>query len=189
MRFKEYRGLRILLLALGVGYSATVLLTPHDSATWMLVGIGIVVAIAIIGLVLASCLGRHGYRYFLPSLLLVLFAPYSITAFAIAFLPPLAIAFLPPAVHASRPATRRAASAPAMEYGDVRCAKCGTVYRVTLTFLDPKEVKVAHCRVCPANHVFAVCGRCADLEQVKNGPCSACGARYQWEVQGMAPVG
>ena len=184
MSFKKHRTLRIFLLALGVGYFAAVLLAPRDSTTWALVGVGVLVAIVIVGAVLASHLGRHGYRYLLPSFLLLPFMRWGIAS-----LPPLVIAFLPPAGRASRPAPSTAALEPAMEYGDVRCRRCGTVYRVTLTLLDPKEVKVAHCRVCPANYVFAVCARCADLEQVENGPCLACGARYQWEVRGMAPVG
>ncbi len=74
---------------------------------------------------------------------------------------------------------------PLMEYGDKRCVKCGTVYTTTLTFMDPREVKVASCRVCPANQIYTICAQCADVEQVSRGACPFCSANNQWETRGM----
>ena len=68
-----------------------------------------------------------------------------------------------------------------------RCAKCRTTYNVSLTLFDKREVKVAACRVCPPNNVFAICARCADLSAVEQGPCPGCGARNMWEVRGLVP--
>jgi DNA-directed RNA polymerase subunit RPC12/RpoP len=69
-----------------------------------------------------------------------------------------------------------------------RCAKCGTTFDVSLTLFDKREVKVAHCRVCPPSRVYAVCAKCADLASTEQGPCPSCGARNMWSTQGMVPV-
>jgi hypothetical protein len=50
------------------------------------------------------------------------------------------------------------------------------------------SVKVASCRVCPVDRVYAVCERCADLEATKQSACPGCGAREMWQVQGMDPA-
>lgn len=71
-----------------------------------------------------------------------------------------------------------------MEYGDLRCAHCGRIFGSSLTFMDPREVKVASCRVCPVNRVYAVCARCTDLDGVTSGPCPQCGAKHMWSVSG-----
>lgn len=72
-----------------------------------------------------------------------------------------------------------------MQYGDCRCRGCGRVFSVSLGLFDPKEVKVARCRVCPVNDIYAVCSRCADPEKVTKGACPSCGAGGQWEIKGM----
>jgi hypothetical protein len=74
-----------------------------------------------------------------------------------------------------------------MEYGDVQCRKCGKVFGVSLRFMDPRDVKVASCRVCPVGNVYAVCGNCANVAEVASSPCPNCGASHLWETQGMTP--
>ncbi len=69
-----------------------------------------------------------------------------------------------------------------------RCSKCGRSYQSSLAFMDPREVKIAHCRVCPANRVFAVCANCADVSQVQASPCPWCGSSHMWTVEGMVPA-
>ena len=72
-----------------------------------------------------------------------------------------------------------------MEYGEVQCKKCRSVFGVSLSLSNSNQVKVASCKVCPVNHVYAVCGRCADIEQVNNKACPSCGASDLWEIRGM----
>lgn len=73
-----------------------------------------------------------------------------------------------------------------MGYGDLRCARCGRTFTSSLALLDPREVKVASCRVCPAR-VYAVCARCADLDKVTGESCPQCGAQHMWSVGGKVP--
>ncbi len=68
-----------------------------------------------------------------------------------------------------------------------RCSKCGRLYEASLLMLGGGSVKVIKCRVCPVDHIFMVCERCANLEEIKRSPCPRCGARNMWEVQSMDP--
>jgi hypothetical protein len=70
----------------------------------------------------------------------------------------------------------------------LRCIMCGTNYDVSLDFNAPDEVKVAHCRACPVDNIYAVCERCENLEQIQMGACPSCGAWYMWEIQKMVPA-
>lgn len=179
MYFKEwYPGRRVLLLVIGVGWWACIAIPSlfHlTSPAWLAATGCCGLAGVIAGTELADKLGRHAFRYFVAGVFL------SGATFLIAFLPPIR--------SWTGPAPSAAPRVPTVRYGDVRCSKCGTIYGATLTLFDPKEVKVAHCRVCPANRVYAVCGRCADLEGLEGGACPFCGARHQWEVKGMVPAG
>lgn len=67
----------------------------------------------------------------------------------------------------------------------LQCNKCGTYFDVSLALAARGEVGVAHCRVCPVDRVYAICERCANLEQVQQGPCPWCGARHLWQVESM----
>lgn len=69
--------------------------------------------------------------------------------------------------------------------GTQNCCKCGRSYNVSLSIVASGEVRVAHCRVCPVDRVFAVCERCANLEEVQKNACPWCGARNLWEVTSM----
>jgi hypothetical protein len=69
--------------------------------------------------------------------------------------------------------------------GRVRCSKCGTSFDVSIVLGATGEVRVAQCRVCPVNKVFAICERCADLDQVQEGPCPWCKADNMWEISSM----
>ena len=120
------------------------------------------------------------------------------------FLPPLMplVAMLPPGEMYIRPTNRTSplrseqyfdpspranTSRSSDENGQVRCVRCGTIYGVTLILFDPNEVKVASCRVCPVDNVYAICARCANLENVQGGPCPSCSAQHMWQVRGMVP--
>ena len=70
----------------------------------------------------------------------------------------------------------------------VRCSKCGTNFDVSLALGATGEVRVAQCRVCPGNAVFAVCERCANLGQVQKTPCPSCNANHMWQISGMVPA-
>jgi hypothetical protein len=70
----------------------------------------------------------------------------------------------------------------------VRCSKCGTNFDVSIMLGATGEVRVAQCRVCPVNAVFAICERCADLDQVQKGPCPWCKAKHMWQISNMLPV-
>jgi DNA-directed RNA polymerase subunit RPC12/RpoP len=72
--------------------------------------------------------------------------------------------------------------------GDYRCSKCGRGYDVTLSFGEPNETRLANCRVCPANRVFAICERCANLDEIQASPCPWCGGRGMWQTQGTVPA-
>ena len=74
-----------------------------------------------------------------------------------------------------------------MEYGDLRCVHCRTIYVASLTLLDPREVRVACCNVCPVNAVFAVCANCVNLEEISKINCPSCGAAHQWKISGKVP--
>jgi len=69
----------------------------------------------------------------------------------------------------------------------LRCSKCGRQYAPSLSLMGG-SLKVASCRVCPVDRVYAVCERCADLEATKQSACPGCGAREMWQVQGMDPA-
>jgi hypothetical protein len=70
----------------------------------------------------------------------------------------------------------------------VSCSECGTNYDISLALGASGEVRVASCRVCPVDRIFAVCERCADLDQIESNPCPQCGASHMWEIQKMIPV-
>jgi hypothetical protein len=70
----------------------------------------------------------------------------------------------------------------------VRCNKCGTNYDVSLALASSDEVRVASCRVCPVDRIFAVCERCADLNEIESNPCPWCGATHMWEIRKMISV-
>jgi len=82
--------------------------------------------------------------------------------------------------------TRENAYDKKLEYGQVRCSSCRTIYGATLTFMDEREVRVASCRVCPVNHIYAICANCADIDAVTQRSCPHCGARM-WEKRGLVP--
>jgi len=69
----------------------------------------------------------------------------------------------------------------------VRCRKCGQLYEESLSLMGG-AVRVASCRVCPVDRIYAVCDRCADIEATKQSACPGCGARGMWQVRGMDPV-
>jgi hypothetical protein len=69
-----------------------------------------------------------------------------------------------------------------------RCSKCGTTFDVSIALMATGEVQVLQCRACPANAVYAICERCANLEEVQRGPCPRCKAHNLWESQRMIPV-
>ncbi len=69
-----------------------------------------------------------------------------------------------------------------------RCSKCGTDYDVSLGFHATGEVRVASCRVCPVDNIYAVCERCEDLDKLESDSCPGCGAWSMWEIQKMVPV-
>ena len=73
-----------------------------------------------------------------------------------------------------------------MEYGQKRCSRCKTVYGASLTLWDEREVRVAYCDVCPANHVYAVCAKCADIDTVTQSGCPHCGT-MMWKKSGLVP--
>ena len=70
----------------------------------------------------------------------------------------------------------------------VTCSQCGTSFDVSLALVATGEVRVAHCRVCPVDRVYAVCEKCDNLNRVENNPCPRCGATM-WEVNKMVPQG
>ena len=52
----------------------------------------------------------------------------------------------------------------------VTCSKCGTSFEVSLALVTTGDIRVARCRVCPVDKVYAICERCADLNRVENNP-------------------
>ena len=73
--------------------------------------------------------------------------------------------------------------------GDVNvvCAACKTYFEDSLLLLAKGERRVAQCRACPANRIFAICDNCSELESVQQSPCPFCGTSHMWEVQSMLP--
>ncbi len=69
-----------------------------------------------------------------------------------------------------------------------RCIKCGTDYEVSLDFDAPGGVRVANCRACPVDNVYAVCERCENLDRIESDACPGCGVWNMWEIQKMVPV-
>ena len=72
--------------------------------------------------------------------------------------------------------------------GIVTCACCGKRMEISIQFLAKGERRVAQCRVCPANKVFAICEDCAFLSIVQKCGCPSCGARHMWEISSMIPA-
>ena len=70
----------------------------------------------------------------------------------------------------------------------IKCSKCGTSFDVSLRLIATGEVRVATCRVCPVDSVFAVCERCADLDQVQKSSCPRCRAEHMWQIESMLPL-
>ena len=70
----------------------------------------------------------------------------------------------------------------------IKCSKCGTSFDASLLLGATGEVSVATCRVCPGGVGFAICERCADLDQVQMSPCPRCGAEHLWQIDSMLPV-
>jgi hypothetical protein len=70
----------------------------------------------------------------------------------------------------------------------VKCNKCGTIFEDSIALAADGEVRVTQCRVCPVNTGFAVCERCADLDQIQNAPCPLCNAEHMWQISSMVPV-
>ena len=66
----------------------------------------------------------------------------------------------------------------------VNCSECRKSFDVSLDFLDT-DVRVVHCRVCPANRIYAICENCADLNQIEKNPCPWCGATHMWQNDRM----
>ncbi|MBN2399086.1 MAG: hypothetical protein JXI33_01960 [Candidatus Aminicenantes bacterium] len=72
--------------------------------------------------------------------------------------------------------------------GDVTCSQCGQSYYTSLSLSAVGEVRVIQCAVCPANHVYAVCERCSNIETVQKNACPNCKAQHQWKLKHMLPV-
>ncbi len=70
----------------------------------------------------------------------------------------------------------------------LRCSKCGTDYEVSLDFQASGEVRVASCRACPVDNIYAVCEKCEDLDKIESDSCPGCGAWNMWEIRKMVPV-
>lgn len=68
-----------------------------------------------------------------------------------------------------------------------RCNQCGNFFEISLALGEGK--RVATCRVCPENNVYAVCEDCEDLNQIDNTRCPQCGANHFWDIQTMVIAG
>ncbi|MGB8983852.1 MAG: hypothetical protein WCC12_18420 [Anaerolineales bacterium] len=68
--------------------------------------------------------------------------------------------------------------------GGAQCSKCGKIYQPIL-LLGATSIRVAQCGVCPANHVFAVCERCADLDALSRAACPWCSSMHSWQIKEM----
>jgi DnaJ-class molecular chaperone len=70
----------------------------------------------------------------------------------------------------------------------VKCSRCGKDYKESKNFGASGEIRVAICRACPVDNVFAVCERCDDFGKIELDPCPNCGVWNMWEFQKMVPV-
>ena len=94
----------------------------------------------------------------------------------------------PTTSYVRQPSSRTTIQKQATSHGMVRCSKCGTNFDVSIVMGVTGKVKVLKCRACPVDAVFAVCERCADLDQVQKGSCPSCKADNLWEIDSMLPV-
>jgi len=76
----------------------------------------------------------------------------------------------------------------------LKCDKCKTYFGTYLNvstvnaILEGRaKIRVAQCSGCRGERVFAICERCADLEQVQKDPCPWCGANHSWYTESMLP--
>ena len=74
------------------------------------------------------------------------------------------------------------------EVNMIRCSRCGRDYKESKKFGVTGEIRVAICRACPVDNVFAVCDRCDDFGKIELDPCPNCGAWNMWEFKKMVPV-
>lgn len=72
--------------------------------------------------------------------------------------------------------------------GITTCVGCGKRMEVSLSLSAKGERRVAQCRVCPANRIFAICEDCVDLNQVQQAACPSCGAQHMWEIISKVPL-
>jgi len=70
----------------------------------------------------------------------------------------------------------------------VTCNKCGKNFDVSLSLVAEGEIRIAKCRVCPTNAIYAVCEHCTNLNQIQKNPCPSCHAQNMWEISKMVPV-
>ena len=70
----------------------------------------------------------------------------------------------------------------------VRCSKCGTDYEESLALYASNEVRVASCRACPVDNIYAVCEKCENIDRMESDSCPGCGNWNMWEIRKMVPV-
>jgi len=70
----------------------------------------------------------------------------------------------------------------------VKCSVCKKWYDVSLALTAKGEVKVAKCRVCPVDAVYAVCENCSNIGQIQDRSCPSCNAQNMWEITKMISV-
>lgn len=97
----------------------------------------------------------------------------------------LALAQLNRSIHASWKNLKAAPCVPGA--GIITCAACGKQMKASIQLMNKEERRVAQCRVCPADRIFAICEDCADLDQILRTFCPSCGAQHMWEIRSMIP--